>query len=395
MSELKKLVKELGLARETMAYLQSLTGAKKPSKEEIDDVIKVYFDIDTKIMQMSIGNVADELSDMINERKNWLELKDIMSSQSSTETGEIIKNIDRLNGEIQTAKCYDPESYFNTYFFNNINGITNYTIETAKNVRGFYNNNENFEEFMNGAFYPDILYHGTKEQFVQFDFGTFPGMYFAKNQDYAQYFSGTDGAMFKVYLNVKNPMDLLLFGTDKVDYDEFVAYVELKYGYRLAESKMLRALSKSQKGLWAWQYLRMSPDWLRQISESRIFDSILFIENNPDQKKNGKDNETEAIMVFRPENIKLATGNLTMSPYSKDVRFALGGSIADEKFQKQLRREQKQKLELSELAINVVGPNVYNSMDEDDKKALINSLSLNYDFEQDTMLEDGGKLNEQ
>ena len=177
-------------------------------------------------------------------------------------------------------------------------------------------------------------------------------------------------------------MDLTLFKTDKVDYDEFVAYVELKYGYKLAESKMLRALSKSQKGLWAWQYLRMSPDWLKQIADSRVFDSIVFFENNPDQKKKDKDNVTEAIMVFKPNVIKLANGNLTMSPDSNDVRFARGGSISDDDIT----------IDYSEMAVNVVGPDIWSSMNDEDKADLIDSVKANYEFQKMSLLEDGGRI---
>ena len=130
-----------------------------------------------------------------------------------------------------------------------------------------------------------------------------------------------------MYLRVFNPIDLRLFAVDKIGYDEFVGYIELKYGFVLPESKMMRALSQAENGIEVWRYLRMSPDWLKYISKGGLFDGIWFFENNPDHLIRKKQAITPAMMVFRPEQIKSAKGNLTFSISSKDIRFNKGGNL--------------------------------------------------------------------
>jgi len=237
-----------------------------------------------------------------------------------------------LSEKLQNAIVYNAKSYFNTYFYTNTTGIDDNRVGLF--TTPFVSNTQAFQDWFadsvlkdeNGS--PIMFYHGAqKDIFVRFDFDIFPGMYFAENKQYAEYFAGTNGHIYEVYLRVTNPIDLRLFGVEKISYDEFVGYIELKYGYTLSKSTMLKALSDSQGGAWAWQFIRMSPDWIKELSAGGFFDGIRFFENNPGHKVNNIESVTPAVMVFKPEQIKLAKGNLTFATSSKDIRFGLGGFI--------------------------------------------------------------------
>ena len=80
---------------------------------------------------------------------------------------------------------------------------------------------ENFE--------PKLFYHGTGQAFSYFKFDQFPAAYFAANQDYSQFFAnlhgGGDGYVIPFFLNVRNPLDLTLFGTELIKPKEFFDYI--------------------------------------------------------------------------------------------------------------------------------------------------------------------------
>ena len=90
---------------------------------------------------------------------------------------------------------------------------------------------------------------------------------------------------------------------------------------------MAKAVSDKQKGIKAWQYLRMSPNWLKYIRDNSAFDGVKFYENNPDDKIGKKERVTLAYMVFKANQIKEATGNMIFSLASEDIRFKKGGSL--------------------------------------------------------------------
>ena len=134
--------------------------------------------------------------------------------------------------------------------------------------------------------------------------------------------------MFKCYLRVANPLDLTALKVDKILYDEFVMYIKAKFGYDLPEAPMLKAQSEAFGGLWAWQYLRNAPDWLKLIKSKKDFDGFHYYENNPGDIQEGKENITEAWMVLDESQIKTADDrNTTYSLFSKDVRMKKGGKI--------------------------------------------------------------------
>lgn len=254
---------------------------------------------------------------------------------SSSETRKKINDtIDGLYLELNENTSYDPIFYYKNYFLNN-----SADLEHEKSLEPFRKMNTDVWEFkawfqgskvVDEQNEPLIVYHGSKNtQFTDFKFDIFPGVYFAQNKSYSEWFAklGPNDTLFQCYIKVLNPIDLKVFGVDKVKYDELVGYVELKYGFKLTPNKAIKALSDAQGGLWAWQYLRGGVDWLKQIIKDGRFDGLTFYENNPQDMVDGKENVTPAWMVFKPTQIKEAIGNLTFSSYSNDIRFKKGGEI--------------------------------------------------------------------
>lgn len=258
--------------------------------------------------------------------------------------------------KLQDEKLYDPNMFYNIYFF--LNSASQKDLAASpfykklkthsKTGMKLGGRNENFATWFsnskvtNESNEPLVIFHGTgAEEFTRFNFDKFPVAYFAENREYSDWFQkarGTEGAMFTCYLRIQNPIDLRLFGVDKVTYDEFVGYIELKYGYKLPLNKMLKTASDKQGGIWAWQYIRGGVEWLKLIKNNGYFDGFKYYENNPQQIINGKESVTPAWAVFNAEQIKSDRGNVTFSYDSKDIRFEKGGvmysfdEIANEEF---------------------------------------------------------------
>jgi len=338
MSLIKKAINEVSKAREMLALLNTSQGDKFADSEFIDNLYANYISRQETLKKIVIERRSDEDEDGVLSREvldtmlsidEWTNLLEIMSSKSTKDRKQAQEKIDELDRKLNQLIFYSPKSYFNTYFYTNTTGIK----EDKHNLFDkFIDKSSNFKNWFANSVTTDpdgepiVFYHGSKrDEFVRFDFDLFPGMYFAENKEYTEYFSGTEGRVYEVYLRVFNPIDLRLFAVDKIGYDEFVGYIELKYGFVLPESKMMRALSQAENGIEVWRYLRMSPDWLKYISKGGLFDGIWFFENNPDHLIRKKQAITPAMMVFRPEQIKSAKGNLTFSISSKDIRFNKGG----------------------------------------------------------------------
>ena len=334
---LKDIVNKLGKLRDLIAVLNTSDGDRLYSKELVDSLDREYTTLQGTIDRLwqdsntNTSGLSSEVKQLITEENEWVFLKSLMSSTSSKDRQIAQTKIDELSNAIKDKIVYSPQSYYNTYFSTNTTGVK--VKNEFFNKEGVITETNAFKQWFNESVLiedgkPIIFYHGTsKDVYVRFDFDLFPGMYFAESLEYAEFFAGKEGNIYEVYLKVANPIDLRLFGVDKVKYDEFVGYIELKYGYALSESKMLRAISERENGVWAWQYLRQSPTWLKEISNNSPFDGIRFFENNISHQVNGKDAVTPAVMVFKENQIKSAKGNLTFSSFSKDIRFDEGGKI--------------------------------------------------------------------
>jgi hypothetical protein len=307
------------------------------------DIDKNKKDMDINKLVLEIEklqiDVDDELTDLNPEllkiNNDLLELNSLRTilSKDSVDSMQKIDNMVLESLKIKSNILdYNPKLYFDQYFY--INALSqNYISNDGVMIK-----NENFNRWFGNSVVkennePLIVYHGTgSTDFTRFNFDLFPGMYFAEKKSYSEWFKDqkgkTDGILFECYLRITNPIDLRIFKTDLVKYDEFVGYIELMYGYRLPENEMLKAASKSKGGMWAWCYLRGGVDWLNFIKKDGKFDGIKFFENNPSHlDSKGIETSTPAWMVFNSNQIKLAKNNSIYSLNSEDIRMKKGGKL--------------------------------------------------------------------
>jgi hypothetical protein len=300
----------------------------------IKDFEKIQKFIETTLVDNKQSSNLEIIEDK-NKLEEFNSLLKLIPSESQEIIMEINKNVFELRKQLANKLAYDPETYYETYFLQL--GVTQKDNESYSDLNTNSTDSIAFQNWFSNSKVVDkdgkplLVFHGSKNgDFTRFKFDVFPGIYFAENKDYSDWFVNLskDGAMFRCYLKVENPLDLRLFKTEKIKYDEFVMYCNLKYGLQLPENKMLRAQSDVEGGIWAWRYLRSGVDWLKMIIKNKKFDGITFYENNPsDKTKSGEDKVTPAWMIFNPNQIKSSYSNILFSSESKDIRFKLGGEL--------------------------------------------------------------------
>jgi hypothetical protein len=159
---------------------------------------------------------------------------------------------------------------------------------------------------------PQLVWHGSGHLFSYFLFDRFPAAYFAVNKSYAEWFANRDatrqgGYLYPFFLDIRRPLDLTLFGVDRIKGQEFLDWIYLQTGLERKDLKLNPMLLRpTAPELWAWSYLRNSPDFLAQIRDTNVFDGIIYYENNPDDIINRQENVTKAYIIFKPEQCKLA-----------------------------------------------------------------------------------------
>jgi len=336
--EIEKIRKAYSAANELIGLLTSSYGDKirKEHPELVVLAENTLIKYQPIIKEFKLNDEKDEIVlkmlEDLDESKQTLKFIE----ESDRESLKLINDIiEKTSKELQNQITYDPLTFFNNYGFAMVAPMIENVVNPSEIVK-----NERFVQwFANSRCIdekglPRIVYHGTGyDEFDSFSFDKFPGSYFAENKSYSVWFSKNtgkgNGKIFKVFLRITKPMDLTDFKVDKVEYEEFVEYIKVKYGYTLPPSKNLKAASKHNNGLWAWQYLRMGVDWLRFIKNNSDFDGIHYYENNPsDVDINGNEAITPAWLVFNKEQIKTADErNFLFSLNSKIITMRNGGMV--------------------------------------------------------------------
>jgi hypothetical protein len=165
----------------------------------------------------------------------------------------------------------------------------------------------------NEHFEPQIVYHGTGSEFSFFDFNKFPAMYFAENFSYAEWFAnekgrmegGHDGYVYPFLLNIKNPLDLTHFGIRKISPQEFADWMYLQCGLMPDELKMNKALLDPNQTNWAWVYLRSGSEMLKVLRDTKLFDGIVYFEQNPPIPPTAPNYMTKGFIIFDANNAKI------------------------------------------------------------------------------------------
>ena len=163
---------------------------------------------------------------------------------------------------------------------------------------------------------PQIVFHGTGSEFSYFDFDNFPAMYFAENFSYAEWFAeqkgatkGTIGYVYPFLLNIRNYLDLTEFGIEEISYSDFADSIFLQTGLEPDELKINNALIQSNSKLWAWVFLRNSPEFLKTLRDLKLFDGIIYYEQNPPINPTAPNYMTKGFIIFEPQNAKIVAPN--------------------------------------------------------------------------------------
>ena len=286
-------------------------------------------------------NATPEVKELVKSNEEAKIVLSLIDEDAISERVELENMIAKNNEVLQDTVTYDPLLLYEKYF--SILPVKNLDVENGSMMAN--TNNERFVEWFGNSKVVDdkkrplLVYHGTGgtfEEFTNFTFDTFPGAYFAENRSYSDWFvrmksTGGNAYLFNCYLKCTNPIDLTEFGLEDVTYEDFVSFLEVKYGITLPELPVLRAYSQRlKKGEgWAWRYLRGGVQWLEFIRDNTPYDSIVYYENNPDDKlPDGSENMTKAWLVFKANQIKTADlRNSTYSIYSDDIRMKKGGKL--------------------------------------------------------------------
>lgn len=163
--------------------------------------------------------------------------------------------------------------------------------------------NENYE--------PLLVWHGTGAEFSYFRFDNVPAAYFARKQEYSQWFAnlqgGDNGYTIPFFLNIRNPLDLTHFGTKQVLPKDFFDFIFVETGFTMEYLDVNPIFFESSiPALPIWVILRRNPAMLKKLAESNVFDGIHFFETNPNVPISNIEHETEAFITFDPSQCKIA-----------------------------------------------------------------------------------------
>jgi hypothetical protein len=183
---------------------------------------------------------------------------------------------------------------------------------------------------------PLVLFHGSDADFYAWKFDRFPVAYFGDNRSYSEWFAqarGSEGYMYEVFVNMKNPIDLRRYGLQEVPMNEILNVLSDEYGLNsldivpslrgLSQEKLDQIMNMKMK---IWQFVRRGVPFLEFVKGNTQYDGILMFEDNPDDLVNGEINTTGSFVVFYPHQIKWANA-IEFNSKVQDSRFEKGGKI--------------------------------------------------------------------
>ena len=213
-------------------------------------------------------------------------------------------------------------------WFGNFTLAYNYRNSSYENVPCSVVVNKNYE--------PLIVYHGTGSEFSFFKFDSFPAMYFAENEAYSNWFAemkgqqnGTQGYVYPFVLNIRTPLDLTLFETNKISAAEFIDWMYLQTGLDENELKVNKALLDPSLKNQAWVYLRNSPEMLKVLRDKNVCDGIIYYEDNPSVDVSSPAYMTKAYIVFNANSAKIANNerHIQTIPAMRSFYLKRGGKL--------------------------------------------------------------------
>jgi hypothetical protein len=278
---------------------------------EIYDVQKKINDLNVKLFEQREGdeNFFDRLFEQsftpLMSRYDNIQPNDLPEILSpSGEMSDLNEDMQKLVNSSEFKEWFGD--WRNAYFYRNLpdfGGI-------------------NVSKVMNDKFEPQLVWHGTNNEFSYFDFEMFPANYFAVNREYSEFFAtnkGGSGFVLPFFLDIKNPLDLSDFGIDKVKNTDFFDWMYLMTGMTPEELQINPLmLDPNFQPHPIWVYIRNNPTMLEIIAKGRVYDGIKFYEYNPNEEGNPqnlpikewrKTYETLAYIIFDPHQAKLADPN--------------------------------------------------------------------------------------
>lgn len=281
------------------------------------------------------------------------------------ETINDLRKLDLLDFTLQNETRYEINDLLNTREvfmesekFNILNSINDYfqravepvniditdknlVLETTKSkaFKDWFGDwqNENFpsSKVINftpeeGAFVPQIVYHGTWAQahYSRFKTNKFPIIYFATNRNYAEWFANLgSGIIYECFLNVRFPLDFRPLGLLDVSWSELTEFFKMNYGLELPKSNVT-----SKMKVWAWIRMDGQNDMkLINFIRNSGFDGMMHIENNPQQVDAfGNEETTTAIMIFNADQAKLVKYAGSTTGFSDIMFLEKGGTIEND-----------------------------------------------------------------
>ena len=184
---------------------------------------------------------------------------------------------------------------------------------------------------------------GVRRPYGAFTPTNFNASYFADNMEYAKFYSGTsdllpkrfktDGFVYSLFLNVRNPIDLLPLGL-KCSYKNIKDYLVVAYGIELEYNKVL--LEKMDNDINSinntWQYIRNDELLIERLKDFG-YDCIFQVGDIPKyDKKTEKvvgSIEDKEFLTFYPNQVKSV--GVLKSFYGNmfdDIRFKKGGYVS-------------------------------------------------------------------
>ena len=194
---------------------------------------------------------------------------------------------------------------------------------------------------------PCVMYHGAKRIKYSYRQVSNGVLYLAENKSYAEWFSQNNSPYQKqgdyltqCFVDLKNPIDLTVFGVEEVDLRDIIQYIDALYPlakiYDVLEPPVLslEIMNNNLIGLKvrAWNIIRQYPALNTHIRENTNYDGFIYYENNPSDKifneQTGQleDKITKATAVFNSNQVKLVDAMLFDGSLD-DWRFETGGKI--------------------------------------------------------------------
>ena len=225
------------------------------------------------------------------------------------------------------------------YDTNNYNGCSIMIDKDTKEPKIYYHGVAKFR----GVRGKGAMGSGVRRPYGAFTPTNFNASYFADNMEYAKFYSGTsdllptrfktDGFVYSLFLNVRNPIDLLPLGL-KCSYKNIKDYLLVAYGIELEYNNVL--LEKMDNDINSvnntWQYIRNDELLIERLKDFG-YDCIFQVGDIPKyDKKTEKvigSIEDKEFLTFYPNQVKSV--GVLKSFYGNmfdDIRFKKGGYVS-------------------------------------------------------------------